>query len=54
MSNLNYSEEWVQVPGDCDGEKKWIIPTKELTECALGSKVVWSPEHGVELSLIHI
>lgn len=48
MPKLNYSEDWVRVRGECAGEEKWVIPTKELVECALGSTTVWSPEHGVE------
>ncbi len=44
MIDLRYNEEWVRVRGERKNEEKWVMPSRELSECAIGKGVYWNEE----------
>lgn len=48
MIDLRYNEEWVRVRGERKDEEKWVIPTRELMECAVGKSVYWNETDGIK------
>lgn len=47
MIDLRYNEEWVRVRGERKNEEKWVMPSRELSECAIGKGVYWNEESGI-------